>query len=94
MEEISETQKKQILKDLVNDEEIIMLFDDMNNCYRPLWKNEWDTQQDVKNEVEAENDIEKYKPYIATENDISTILDNGSLEWENDGKNWYVKIWW
>ena len=26
MEEISETQKKQILKDLVNDEEIVMLY--------------------------------------------------------------------
>ena len=94
MQEITEAQKIEILEQLVNDEEIVMLYDDMNNCYRPMWKNEWDVQQDIKSEEESETDIEKYKPYTATVKDINTILENGSLEWENDGSSWYVKIWW
>jgi hypothetical protein len=86
--------KKAMLRDLVKDEEIVMLYDDMNNCFRPMWKNEWDIQQDVKNEDEAEADREKYKPYTATEEDIDMILENGILEWDTIGKDVYVKIWW
>lgn len=87
-EEITESQKREILKQLVNDEEIVMLYDSMNNCYRPLWKNEWDIQ------LEYDEPHNVSASYTATENDIDLILENGILEWENDGNSWYVKIWW
>lgn len=88
--------KIEVLEKLIEDQEIIMLYDDMNNCYRPMWKTEWDIQIDVKSEKEAERDIEKYKPYVANVKDINSILENGSLEWFMDGHlaEWYVKIWW
>jgi hypothetical protein len=88
--------KVEVLEYLVNDEEIIMLYDDMNNCYRPLWKNEWDVQQEVKSDDESQADIEKYRPYVATVKDINTILENGTLEWCIDGRSaeWYMLIWW
>jgi hypothetical protein len=91
---ITDAEKKALLKELINEEEIVMLFDSMNNCFRPMWKNEWDVQLDVKSENEAERDIETYKPYTATETDIDTILENGILEWEIQGNDPIVKIWW
>jgi len=94
MGEITESQKKQILKDLVIDEKIVMFYDTLNMCYRPLWKKEWDITQGLRSEKEKKDCIEKYNPHIATEKDIGEILENGDLEWENDGSTWYVKIWW
>lgn len=86
MEKITEIQKRQILKDLVNDEEIVMLCD--NEVWKPMWKNEWDIQ------IENDEPHNISASYTATENDIDLIIQNGDLEWENDGSSWYVKIWW
>jgi hypothetical protein len=94
MSNITESQKIEVLKDLVNDEEIMMLYDSMNNCYRPMWANEWYTQIDLKDDDEAQADMEKYNPHIAEEDDINDILENGILEWEYLGSDLTVKIWW
>lgn len=95
MDELDEQTKKEIIKNLIKDNEIIMLYDSMNNCYRPLWKNEWDIQQENLAEDVRDFNDQKYAPYIATEDDITDILKNGILEWDTyDNKNWFVKIWW
>jgi predicted metal-dependent peptidase len=93
-EDITVIQKKELLKQLVNDEEIIMLFDGMNDCYRPMWKKEWDIQIENAYEKEAERLCVTHSPYTATEEDIDMILENGLLEWEYLGKDLCVKIWW
>jgi hypothetical protein len=72
----------------------MMLYDELNGYYRPIWANEWNVQIEVKDDKDAQIDTEKYNPYLATNNDIDNILENGLLEWENDGNSWYVKIWW
>jgi hypothetical protein len=94
MQEITKEQKIEILKQLVNDEEIVMLFDSMNNCFRPLWKTERDVQLEVLTDEEAEWELEQRKDYVATEKDIDMILENGILEWEYIGSELVVKIWW
>lgn len=88
MDEITEPQKIEILTQLVNDEEIVMLFDENNQMWRPLWKKEWDIQI----EYDEPHNVSMW--YTATAADIPKILENGDLEWENDGNVWYVKIWW
>lgn len=92
--EPTEAQKRKVILDLVNEHEIIMLWDSNNNCYRPMWKNEWDVNHEVKTEKEQEIEQEKYQPYIADETDIGLILDDGELEWVDDGDGLHVNIYW
>jgi hypothetical protein len=94
LQEITDAEKRKVLTDLINDKEITMLRDDMNNCFRPIWKNERDLQLDHLNDKEKQKSLEEYEDYTATLEDIETILECGILEWEQDGSNWYVKIWW
>ncbi|KKG34635.1 hypothetical protein DU67_07470 [Methanosarcina mazei] len=34
-------EKKEVLKKLVNNGEVIMLFDSLRDCFRPVWLAEW-----------------------------------------------------
>lgn len=90
--EPTEEEKRKVLKELVNEHEIMMCFDGTH--FRPLWKNEYDVNTEAMDEKQLKAYIEKYQPYEATEEDINRILEYGSLEWESWNESVYVKIWW
>jgi hypothetical protein len=94
MQEITEEQKRSMILDLISDYEIVMLYDDMNNCFRPMWANEWNVQLENASVIEENDLIEKHRPFFPDQTWVNAIIENGILEWENDGSNWYVKIWW
>jgi hypothetical protein len=90
--EPTEDEKRDILKALINEHEIMMCFDGTH--FRPLWKEEYDVNFDVMSDADIEAYLEKYQPYEATENDIDIILEYGLLDWKEHQDELYVLIWW
>jgi hypothetical protein len=90
--EPTEEEKRTVIEGLIEEGEIIMCLD--GNYYRPLWKNEYHVNTDVMSEKDYRAYIEKYQPYEPTLEDVDRILENGSLEWEIENGQIYVKIWW
>jgi hypothetical protein len=92
MVEITEQQKRNIIKELVKNKSILMLKDVNTNQYKPIWNNDWTITLALAESGQKDLLLKKYQAYIAVEEEIDTILAYGDLEWEFRDKQWFVEI--